>query len=65
MLNLSVVDNLMPTIDLMARVETTLVHGHPGAGPYGANGAGEINSVPPRAAIANAISIATGVRMIR
>jgi CO/xanthine dehydrogenase Mo-binding subunit len=35
------------------------------AGPYGANGAGEINSILPRAAIANAIFNATGVRMIR
>ena len=31
------------------------------AGPYGANGAGEMNSVSPRAAIARAIFNATGV----
>jgi hypothetical protein len=30
----------MPTINMMPRIETTLVRGHPGAGPYGPKGAG-------------------------
>jgi len=58
--NPSFVDYLMPTINMMPRIETTLVHGYPGSGPYGAKGAGEI---PPMAAIANAIFNATGVRI--
>jgi CO/xanthine dehydrogenase Mo-binding subunit len=62
-MNPSFVDYLMPTINMMPRIETTLVHGYPGAGPYGAKGAGEIACVPPMAAIANAIFNATGVRI--
>lgn len=62
-MNPSFVDYLMPTINMMPRIETTLVHGYPGAGPYGAKGAGEIACVPPMAAIANAIYNATGVRI--
>jgi CO/xanthine dehydrogenase Mo-binding subunit len=62
-MNPSFVDYLMPTINMMPRIETTLVHGYPGAGPYGAKGAGEIACVPPLAAIANAIYNATGVRI--
>jgi CO/xanthine dehydrogenase Mo-binding subunit len=62
-MNPSFVDYLMPTINMMPRIETTLVHGYPGAGPYGAKGAGEIACVPPMAAIANAIYNAIGVRI--
>ena len=62
-MNPSFVDYLMPTINMMPRIETTLVHGYPGAGPYGAKGAGEIGCVPVMAAIANAIYNATGVRI--
>ena len=62
-MNPSFVDYLMPTINMMPRIETTLVHGYAGAGPYGAKGAGEIACVPPMAAIANAIYNATGVRI--
>ena len=62
-LNPSFVDYLMPTINMMPRIETTLVHGYPGSGPYGAKGAGEIACVPPMACIANAIFNATGVRI--
>jgi CO/xanthine dehydrogenase Mo-binding subunit len=62
-MNPSFVDYLMPTINMMPRIETTLVHGYPGAGPYGSKGAGEIACVPPMAAIANAIFNATGVRI--
>jgi CO/xanthine dehydrogenase Mo-binding subunit len=61
----SFVDYLMPTMNLMPRIETTLVSGYPGAGPYGAKGAGEIACVPPMAAIANVIFNATGVRVCK
>jgi CO/xanthine dehydrogenase Mo-binding subunit len=64
-MNPSFVDYLMPTINMMPRIETTLVHGYPGAGPYGSKGAGEIACVPPMAAIANAIFNATGVRITK
>ena len=62
-LNPSFVDYLMPTINMMPRIETTLVHGYPGAGPYGAKGAGEIACVPVLACLANAIYNAVGVRI--
>jgi CO/xanthine dehydrogenase Mo-binding subunit len=62
-MNPSFVDYLMPTINMMPRIETVLVPGYPGAGPYGAKGAGEIACVPPMAAIANAIFNITGVRV--
>ena len=62
-MNPSFVDYLMPTINMMPRIETTLVSGYPGSGPYGAKGAGEIACVPPMAAIANAIFNATGARI--
>jgi xanthine dehydrogenase molybdenum-binding subunit len=64
-MNPSFVDYLMPTINMMPRIETTLVSGYPGAGPYGAKGAGEIACVPPMAAIANAIYNAAGVRITK
>jgi CO/xanthine dehydrogenase Mo-binding subunit len=62
-LNPTFVDYLMPTINMLPRIETVLVDGYPGAGPYGTKGAGEIGCVPPMAAIANAIFSATGVRV--
>ncbi len=62
-MNPSFVDYLMPTINMMPRIETVLVPGYPGSGPYGAKGAGEIACVPPMACIANAIYNATGVRI--
>ncbi len=62
-LNPTFVDYLMPTINMLPRIESVLVHGYPGAGPYGTKGAGEIGCVPPLAAIANAVYSATGVRI--
>jgi CO/xanthine dehydrogenase Mo-binding subunit len=64
-MNPSFVDYLMPTVNMMPRIETTLVEGFPGSGPYGAKGAGEIACVPPMACIANAIYNATGVRVTK
>jgi len=47
----------MPPID-------SQIHEYPSEhGPFGARGVGEVPSVPPAAAIANAIANATGVRM--
>ncbi len=62
-LNPTFVDYLMPTINMLPRIEPVIVEGYPGAGPYGTKGAGEIGSVPPMAAIANAVYNATGVRI--
>ena len=62
-LNPTFVDYLMPTINMLPRIEAVTVPGYPGAGPYGTKGAGEIGSVPPMACIANAICNATGVRI--
>ena len=62
-LNPTFVDYLRPTINMLPRIEPVIVHGYPGAGPYGTKGAGEIGSVPPMAAIANAVYNATGVRI--
>jgi CO/xanthine dehydrogenase Mo-binding subunit len=45
----------MPTINMMPRIETTIVPGYPGAG--------EIACVPPMDAIADTIFNATGVRI--
>ncbi|MGZ8485955.1 MAG: hypothetical protein ACXW6R_18810 [Candidatus Binatia bacterium] len=50
-------DYTMPTINMMPRIETTLVHGYPGGG--------EIACVSPMACIANAIYNATGVRVTK
>jgi CO/xanthine dehydrogenase Mo-binding subunit len=61
--NPTFVDYLMPTINMLPRIEAVLIEGYPGAGPYGTKGAGEIGCVPPMAAIANAIYNATGVRI--
>ncbi|MDE3076677.1 MAG: molybdopterin-dependent oxidoreductase, partial [Chloroflexota bacterium] len=62
-LNPTFVDYLMPTINMLPRIEPVFVEGYPGAGPYGAKGAGEIACVPPMACIANAIHNAIGVRV--
>lgn len=62
-LNPTFVDYLMPTINMLPRIESVVIKGYPGAGPYGTKGAGEIGCVPPLATIANAIYNATGVRI--
>lgn len=62
-LNPTFVDYLMPTINMLPRIEPVIIQGYPGAGPYGTKGAGEIGSVPPLATIANAVYNATGVRI--
>lgn len=62
-LNRTFVDYLMPTVNMAPEIETVIVEGYPGAGPYGAKGAGEIGCVPPAALVANAIYNAVGVRI--
>ena len=62
-LNPTFVDYLMPTWNMIPKIETVLIKGYPGAGPYGTKGAGEIGCVPPPAAVANAIHNAVGVRI--
>ena len=62
-MNPSFVDYLMPTLNMIPKIETVLIKGYPGAGPYGTKGAGEIGCVPPPAAVANAIHNAVGVRI--
>jgi xanthine dehydrogenase molybdenum-binding subunit len=64
-LNPTFVDYLMPTWNMIPKIETVLIEGYPGAGPYGTKGAGEIGCVPPPAAVANAIFNAVGVRLTK
>jgi len=45
----------VPTVLDLPEIETMIVEGHYGGGPYGAKGVGEANSVPPAGALANAI----------
>jgi xanthine dehydrogenase molybdenum-binding subunit len=63
MLNASFLDYRMPTSLDLPTIETVLVEvANPGH-PFGLRGVGEVPTVPPMAAIANAIYHATGVRM--
>ena len=63
MLNASFLDYRMPTSLDLPTIETVLVEvANPGH-PFGLRGVGEVPTVPPMAAITNAIYHATGVRM--
>ena len=53
----------LPTILDVPMIETIIVEGHLGSGPYGAKGVGEANIVPPAGAIANALADATGAHV--
>jgi CO/xanthine dehydrogenase Mo-binding subunit len=64
-LNPTFVDYLMPTANIMPEIESVMVEGYLGTGPYGAKGIGELPCVPPPAAVANAIYHAIGVRVRR
>jgi len=64
-LNPTLLDYKMPTMMDHPRIESIIVEGHYGTGPFGAKGVGEPSIIPPPAAIANAIYRATGVRMKR
>jgi CO/xanthine dehydrogenase Mo-binding subunit len=53
----------IPTASDIPEIETFIIEGHYGGGPYGAKGVGEANIVPPAGAIANAIFDAVGMRV--
>ncbi|MGD9886313.1 MAG: hypothetical protein AB7U95_40105, partial [Reyranella sp.] len=53
----------MPTAMDVPRIESILVQSPSVNGPYGAKGVGEPPCIQPPAAIANAIAVATGVRV--
>ena len=62
-LNPNLTDYKMPTTLDVPPIESILVE-HPSAlGPHGAKGVGEPPNIEPPAAVANAIAVATGVRL--
>ena len=61
--NANFTDYKLPTIGDVPPIETIIIEGHYGSGPYGAKGVGEANIVPPAPAIANAVFDAIGIRM--
>jgi len=63
MVNSSFLDYRMPTSLDLPMIDTVLVEVPNPGHPYGVRGVGEVPIVPPLAAIANAISRATGKRM--
>jgi CO/xanthine dehydrogenase Mo-binding subunit len=65
MMNSSLLDYRMPTSLDLPNIETVIVEVPNPGHPFGVRGVGEANIVPPPAALANAISHATGVRMNR
>ncbi len=62
-INPTFVDYLMPTANISPEIQTVLVEGYMGTGPYGAKGIGEVTCLPPPAVVANAIHDAIGVRL--
>jgi CO/xanthine dehydrogenase Mo-binding subunit len=62
-LNPNLTDYKMPTTLDVPPIESILVQHASQAGPYGAKGVGEPPSIEPPAAIANAITSATGLRV--
>ncbi len=63
--NPTFVDYLMPTANITPDIDSVIIEGYLGEGPYGAKGVGEVPCVPPPAAVANAIYNAVGVRIRR
>ncbi len=63
LLNASLLDYRMPTALDLPMIETLIVEVPNPGHPYGVRGVGEVNIVPPAAALANAIYDAIGVRM--
>ncbi len=56
-------DYRMPVCSDMPMIDTVMVEKPNPAHPYGVKGVGEVPIVPPLAAVANAVSRATGMRM--
>jgi CO/xanthine dehydrogenase Mo-binding subunit len=61
--NFGLLDYRMPTCLDLPPIETVIVEVPAPGHPIGSRGVGEVNIVPPPAAVANAIARATGVRM--
>ena len=61
--NPTFLDYRMPTALDLPLIEPTIIEVPASDGPYGIRGVGEVPIVPPMAAIANAITDATGVRL--
>lgn len=65
MRNASFLDYRMPTSLDLPPIETVIVEVNNPDHPYGVRGVGEVPIVPPPAAIARAIQLATGIRLRR
>jgi CO/xanthine dehydrogenase Mo-binding subunit len=63
MLNSSFLDYRMPTSLDLPMIDTVVVEVPNPGHPYGVRGTGEVSLVPPLAAVANAVSRATGKRL--
>ncbi|MCI4335589.1 MAG: xanthine dehydrogenase family protein molybdopterin-binding subunit [Thermoplasmata archaeon] len=63
LLNPGLLDYRIPTLGEVPPISVTLVEGFPGAGPFGAKGAGEPPIIPAPAAVANAVTDATGAEV--
>ena len=61
--NAGFLDYRMPVASDLPMIDTVLVEVPNPHHPYGVKGVGEVPIVPPLAAVANAVSRATGVRM--
>ena len=65
MMNSSFLDYRMPISLDLPMIDTVIVEVPNPGHPFGVRGTGEVPLVPPLAAIANAVSHATGVRQSR
>jgi len=65
MVNSTYLDYRMPTCYDLPMIDTIIIEVPNPGHPYGVRGVGEVPIVPPPAALANAISQAVGVRMLR
>ena len=63
LLNPNLLDYRVPALGEIPPIQVELVEGQAGAGPFGAKGAGEPPIIPVPAAVANAVSDATGARV--
>ena len=63
--NPTLLDYRMPVSLDLPMIDTVIVEVPNPGHPYGVRGVGEVNIVPPPAAIANALHRAVGVRMDR
>ena len=59
----SLLDYDLPTVDQMPVIDVRLIEVPSPVGPLGAKGVGEPPAIPGAAAVANAVSRATGVRI--